>query len=209
MRKSMVVFAVLVLCGVGGLAADAGAGGRVLLIPREGESADLDYMLAHEVGVMVSTLEQAGYEVTVGSASGDPIKGTEHALEVDLKLADVDVGEYDGLIMPCMAVEADPAPEAIKVVKRAVAQGVPVAAQYGSVYILGAAGVLSERRFALYEQPEGDEAALFAGATYAGNGIVQDGAIITSGICSFVARDQGLPDGTPGLTSALIAEMSR
>jgi len=108
-----------------------------------------------------------------------------------------------------MAVEADPAPDAVEVVKQAVAQGIPVAAQYGSVYILAAAGVLSEKQFALYEQPEGDEATPFADATYAGNGIVQDGAIITSGICSYMARDKGLTDGTPGLTSALIAQMSQ
>ena len=49
------------------------------------------------------------------------------------------------------------------------------------------------------------------GALYSGAGIVQDGKIITSGICPDVLRVRGLKDGdgTAELTKALIAELSR
>jgi putative intracellular protease/amidase len=208
MKKGIAFVVVLLLGTVGTFSAEGEAGGRVLLIPREGESRDLDYMLVEEVGVIVNTLTQAGFEVVVASTTGERIKGTEQSLAVDIKLTDVDVADFDGLIMPCMAAYADPAPEAIDVVKKAVAKGIPVAAQFGSVYTLAAAGGLRGKRYALYAQPGKEAEALFVNATYSGNGIVQDGAIITSGICSYMARDQGLPDGTPGLTKALISEMT-
>jgi putative intracellular protease/amidase len=208
--KKWIAFVVALLLGtVGAFSAEGEAGGRVLLIPREGESEDLDYMLVTEVGVMVNTLEQEGFEVVVATTTGERIKGIEQSLAVDIRLTDVNVADYNGLIMPCMAVNADPAPEAIDVVKKAVAEGIPVAAQFGSVYTLAAAGVLRGKRYALYDQPEKEAEAEFVNATYSGNDIVQDGAIITSGICSYMARDQGLPDGTPRLTKALISAMTK
>ena len=42
---------------------------------------------------------------------------------------------------------------------------------------------------------------------YSGNGVVKDGNIMTSGICPYIAREQGPKDGTEALTQALIAEM--
>jgi putative intracellular protease/amidase len=165
----------------------------------------LSYLLVQEVGVMVSALESAGFEVVVASVSGKSIEGTKTTLSADFKLAEVDVSEYDGLIMPCMAVEAEVIPEAAQVVKLAVTAGIPVAAQFGSVHILAEAGALKGKKYAIYEEPEEER---FAGATYAGNGIVKDGNIITSGICPFAAREENLTDGTPELTQALIKEMT-
>jgi putative intracellular protease/amidase len=209
MKKWVALVVILIVGAVGAFGASGETNGRVLLIPREGESEDLDYMLVTEVGVMVNTLEQEGFEVIVATTTGERIKGIEQSLAVDMKLKDAKVEGFDGLIMPCMAINTDPAPDAIDVVKKAVAAGIPVAAQFGSVYTLGAAGVLRGKRYALYAEPEKEAEAQFVNATYSGNGIVQDGSVITSGICSFMARDQGLPDGTPGLTKALISEMTK
>jgi len=47
------------------------------------------------------------------------------------------------------------------------------------------------------------------GATYSGDGIVQDGKIITSGICPNMAKGSGRPDGTSKLTEAVIAELKK
>ena len=61
-------------------------------------------MLTKEVGVMVDMLEKAGYKVVVASASGQPITGGATTLKPDLKLADVNVDDYAGIVLPCMAV---------------------------------------------------------------------------------------------------------
>jgi putative intracellular protease/amidase len=90
-------------------------------------------------------------------------------------------------------------PEAVQLVKEAVAKGIPVAAQYASVFILAEAGVLEGIQFAgpLTVAPAGDE-------NYMGYGVVQDGNIITSGRCPFSAKETGKPDGTPELTRLFI-----
>jgi protease I len=208
MRKSTVILSLILVVAACNLYAEAQASGKVLLIAREGEVEPevLELMLTKEVGVMVSTLEKAGFEVAVASASGAPLKGTDTTVEPDMKLADVKVADYDGFIMPCMTVDALP-PEASQIVKQAVAAGKPVAAQFGAVYTLAEAGVLTGMRYAIFTEPKDDDR--FAGATYRGNGVVQDGNIITSGICPYVAKQQNLTDGTPKLTQTLIDAMKK
>ena len=44
----------------------------------------------------------------------------------------------------------------------------------------------------------------FEGGIYNGTGIVQDGNIITSGVCPLWSREKELKDGTSELTQALI-----
>ncbi len=182
---------------------------KVLLIVKEDSSADLELMLTKEVGVMTEMLEQAGFEVVVASASGQPLVAGQTTLTPDLKLADVNVADYAGFIMPCMAVgfEVPLLPEVAAIVQGAVAEGKPVAAQVGSVITLAEAGVLSGKKYALIEEWAAEQSVL-EDAIYSGNGIVQDGKIITSGVCPYAARALGLQDGTPGLTQALIAELT-
>ena len=208
MRKSIVIASLILVVAACNVYAETQNSGKVLLIPREGEVEPeiLELMLAKEVGVMVSMLEEAGFEVLVASVSGKPFKGTDTTLEPDMKLADVKVADYDGFIMPCMTVDTPP-PEASRVVKQAVAAGKPVAAQFGAVNTLAEAGVLTGKRYAIFSEPEEDTR--FAGATYSGNGIVQDGNIITSGICPYIAREESLTDGTPKLTQTLIDELKK
>ncbi len=206
MRKSIVIMSLMIIVAACSLYAEAQDSGRVLLIPRDGafSSEVMELMLTKEVSVMVSMLEKAGFDVLVASASGKPITAMGTTLESDLKLADVNVEDYDGFIVPCMTAVAV-LPEAIQVVQQAVAAGKPVAAQEAGVFTLAEAGVLKGKRYAVHNP----EHARYAGATYAGNGVVQDGNIITSGICPYLSREKGTTDGTPELTQTLIDELKK
>jgi putative intracellular protease/amidase len=113
------------------------------------------------------------------------------------------------------------APEAITIVQQAVAAGKPVTAQMGSVVILAHAGVLKGKKYTYPTDPTktspGNPVAdpKFNDAIYSGNGVIQDGAIITSGVCpniEKVAKQQGMEgfiDGTPELTRMLISSLRK
>lgn len=180
---------------------------RVLLAAKGGASVNLDYMITHEVGVMSRMLKEAGFEVVVASPTGEPLVGETLTLTPDLKFSDVDMGEFAGVIMPCMALETEPElPELEALIQEAVAAGKPVGAQLGSVAQLARAGVLEGRKFAYVEEwvamvPE------FEGLEWAGQGVVEEGNVITSGVCPWAAQDQGFPDTTPALTKAVIGQL--
>jgi protease I len=191
---------------------------QVLLIPREGTSAYIELMLAKEVGVMTEMLQKAGFKVVVANAPGQPIEGLIRKLKPDLKLSEVRIDDYAGFILPCMAVGQFPPPPvsplAVSIVKQAVAKGKPVAAQTGAVYILAEAGVLKGKRYAYTQDrfnpyPPNKRDWRFEGAIYSGPGIVEDGMIITSGICPNIESVTGLREGTPELTRAFIAKLGR
>jgi len=182
---------------------------RVLLFVRDG-SRNLELMLTREVGVMKEMLEQAGFAVDVATVSGETIRTESAELTPALKLADVVVSDYAGVILPCMAPSADYGipPQAVAVVEKAVAESKPVAAQRGSVAILAAAGALVDRKYAFASEVDVNETPAFKGGLYGGTGVVQDGKILTSGVCPLAAESLGLPDGTENLTRALIDTLS-
>ena len=165
---------------------------------------------------MVSMLEKEGFEIVVASGSGQPLVGSSTTLEPDLKTADVKMGEYVGVILPCMVagrlIDSPPVdPGTVKIVKRALAEGKPVAAQCGSINVLAKAGVLIGKRYTYMTVPFkffGD--ARFKGAIRSKGLVVKDGNIITSRICP---RERGYfgetEDGTAKLTQALIAELKK
>ena len=148
---------------------------------------------------MVSLLEKAGLKVVVATVTGQPLVGSTTTLKPDLKLADVKVEDYAGFIVPCMGSPASNlGPDAVEIVKKAAALGKPIAAQLRGIGVLYQAGVLNGKQFAMlagFENhiPEG---------IYKGEGVVQDGNIITSGICPGEAGRK--PDGTSELTKKLI-----
>lgn len=197
--------------------ARAQGGSQVLLIPREGGSGYIELMLAKEVGVMTDMLQKAGFKVVVANVSGQPIEGILNKLKPDLKLSEVKVDDYAGFILPCMSVGLFPgppvSPAAVSIVKQAIAKGKPVAAQTGSVIILAEAGALKGKRYAFVDdplnQPPPYKDSRFEGAIYNGPGVVQDGMIITSGICPTMEGNSGIRDGTPELTQVFIAKLSR
>ena len=181
--------------------------GKVLVIAEE-KSSDMGFMLANELTPMVNMLEKAGYKVVTASVSGGLLSGgsVSATLKPDLKLADVKVDDYAGVMVPCLAKSTpDPAPQAVEIVRQAVEQGKPVAAQFGGVLTLSAAGVLDGKRFAY---PESGKSLVSTKATYAGEGVVQDGKIATSGSCPMMTKMMGKPDGTAGLTQKLIDELA-
>jgi len=179
--------------------------GKVLMIVNEGKSADLQLMLTKEVGVMKDLLQRAGYEVVVSTASNKPLVAISTKLKPDVKLSDVKIDHFKGIIMPCMATSAaELPPEGYSIINEAVAKEKPIAAQTGSVFLLAKAGVLKGKRYALAKEFDAIE-----GGINSGDGIVQDGKIITSGICPYMAKEKARPDGTSKLTEALIAELKK
>jgi putative intracellular protease/amidase len=197
------------------------SGSKVLMIPREGYSQDLDLMISMEVGVMTRLLNSAGYTVDVATTSGYPIVGPTRRIEKVVRLQDVNVNDYVGVIMPCMAVGLFPgppvAPEAVAVVKKALADGKPVGAALGSINVLAEAGVLKGKKYAYYRDPMKTDASWaitdprFADALYSGPGTTQDGKIITCGVCPNIEKVYGwgidpfdMENGPVKLTKAFI-----
>jgi hypothetical protein len=77
--KRMIISVIVILLFVGGaLSFTSQAYGqspkKVLMIPREGYSEDLDLMLKNELGVMNLLLKNAGFQVHIATTSGSPIR---------------------------------------------------------------------------------------------------------------------------------------
>jgi len=190
---------------------------KVLMIPREGYSTDLDLVIKMEVGVMTTLLKNAGFEVDIATTSGQPILGPTQKIEKVLRLAEINLDNYVGVIMPCMAVGMYPGPpvshEAVSIVQKTLADGKPVAAASNSTIILADAGVLKGKKYAYYDDPLKTSQTRtrtdprFKGAIYSGPGVVQDGKIITSGVCPVLASRHGMQDGTVELTQKFIASI--
>jgi putative intracellular protease/amidase len=189
---------------------------KILLLLRDPKPEHIDTVLTSEAGVMRSMLEKAGFRVITATTDGLPIKGSKATLTPDLRLSDVKAGDYAGIIIPCFGAggalpNTTVSPTAVSIVKQAIIQGKPVAAQDASVIILAEAGVLVGKRFGYSVDPLGigrrpDDR--FAGAIYGGTGIVQEGNIITCGACSLVSAAYGYPDGTTELTQTLITTLT-
>ena len=183
---------------------------KVLLFMRNAQtSGDLEYMLKKEVGVMKDTLEKAGYKVVVATLDGSSFSAGSTTMKADIKLSDANLADYAGFILPCLAVPSYPAPpevspEAIALVQAAISAGKPVAAQTGSLWTLAEAGVLKGKKYAYAMEEKSPQ---FAGATFAGTGVVRDGLVITSGICPYMELKAKMKDGTEEVTLALIKAM--
>jgi putative intracellular protease/amidase len=194
--------------------------GKALMILREGFSSDLDLAIKMEVGVMNLLLKKAGYEVDIASTSGQPVLGPTQKIDKVSRLSDVKVNDYAGVILPCMGVGAFPgppiSPEAVAAVKKALEDGKPVAASSNASAVLAYAGLLKGKKYAYATDPlnPGSDWPIprrtdqrYEGALYSGPGVVQDGKIITSGVCPILERALGLPNGTVELTKKFIAAM--
>jgi putative intracellular protease/amidase len=183
---------------------------KVLLFMRNPKGVDdLEYMLKKEVGVMKDTLEKSGYKVVIATLDGSSFSAGSTTVKADIKLTEAKIGDYAGFILPCLSVPSYPAPpevspEAIDLVKGAIAAGKPVAAQTGSLWTLAKAGLLKGKKYAYALE---EKNSLFAEATFAGTGVVRDGLIITSGNCPYMALKTKAIDGTEQVALALAAAM--
>jgi len=185
-----------------------GPGGKVLVIIRDVKLSDpvvLALMITNEAGVMREILRKAGYQVEVGSLAGESWGTPPHVLKADRKLSAVNVTDYRGVVIPCLGImPSELHPDLAAAVESAVAKGKPVAAQNGGVEMLAKAGVLSGRKYAASDVAPSE----LRSGIYSGSGVVQDGRIITSGMCPGMAREyRGVQDGTPRLMEMLIAEL--
>ena len=188
---------------------------KVLMIPREGYSSDLDQAIKMEVGVMTTLLKKAGFEVDIASTSGQPILGPTQKIEKVLRLSEINLNDYVGIIMPCMAVGMFPgppvSPQTVAIVKKSLTDGKPVAAAANATIILADAGLLKGKKYAFATDPLKTSETWprkdlrFEGAIYSGPGVVQDGLIISSGICPTLERILGVQNGTVELTQKFIA----
>jgi putative intracellular protease/amidase len=217
MVKFMIILATILSMVITSNLAKAADVPTILLLLRDPRPQNIDTVLTTEAGVMRSMLEKAGFKVITATNDGMPIKGSTATLTPDLKLADVKIGDYVGIIIPCFGAggalpNTSVSPIAASIVKQAIIQGKPVAAQDASVIILAEAGVLVGKRFGYSVDPLGigrrpDDR--FAGGIYGGTGVVQEGNIITCGVCSLVSAAYGYPDGTTELIQTLITALTK
>ena len=177
---------------------------KVLLFIKDGSIQPV-YMLTKEVGAMKQILEQAGMKVIVATVSGKVIKKDSVTVTPDIRLSEAKTEDYAGFIFPCMASDTIQ-PEAVTLVKKAVGEGKPIAAQLSSVLILAKAGVLNGKKFAFAEEKDinANMYPEFNGGIFSGEGVVRDGIIITSGVCPWMSKMTGHKDGTAELTRVLI-----
>lgn len=173
---------------------------KVLIFIKEG-SSQLEYMLANEVAKMNDMLERSGFEVTTATVSGKDLITGSVSLTPDLRLKHVNVDDYDGFIIPCMVVDTV-TQETVHFVKSIAKKDKPIAAQVASVYLLAEAGLLNGRKYALYSD-QGDKNA-FYGSVYGGNGVVQDGKVVTSGGCPWMEHRNRGKDRTAELTQSFM-----
>jgi len=196
-------------------------GGKVLMIPREGLSADLDLMIKMEIGVMRLLLKNAGLDVDIATTTGLPIWGANEKVTEIKMLRNINIDNYAGVIIACMAVgggsnpPSPVSPEAVAIVKKALSAGKPVAANGNAPALLAEAGVLKGKKYSFQRDPLKPTARValtlpaFEGAIYSGSGLVQDGLIITSGVCANTEKVTGMENGTVKLTSAFIAAVAK
>ena len=199
---------------------------KVLIILKERHgSADIQFMESDEVILMKQTLEEVGFMVHIGSASGRTflrhrvtyeggVSMEKVTLESDYKLGEVNVDNYSGFLITCSSLgkntsydnkqepafgEAYSKPEEVAFAKKIVDSGKPIAAQHKGVVLLAEAGVLKGKKYSYKRDLQVDD------AIYGGQDVVKDGNIMTSSFCSY----HGPKDQTVEITKALIAEIQK
>ena len=223
MRKVSLFTIVVILAGIISFSPQAfGQGGsKVLISPREGYSADLDLMIKMEIGVMKVLLKNANLNVDVATPTGMPILGPTEKVTDIKQLRNININDYAGVIIACMAVGGGGQPyppvsaEVIAIVKKALSDGKPVAANGNAPSTLAEAGVLKGKKYSYMRDPLKPTARIaftlpaFKDAIYSGSGLVQDGQIITSGVCPNIEKVSGMENGTVKLTKAFIAAVAK
>ena len=152
---------------------------RILIIATDGfEQSELE--------VPLERLQDAGAEVDIASIEMGDITGWDEddwggEIEVDLKISDVDIANYDALILPGGQINPDLLRvngDAISLIRDFAETGKPVAAICHAPWLLIEAGLARGRRLTSYKSIRTDMAN--AGANVADEAVVVDGNIITS-----------------------------
>ena len=170
---------------------------RILIMATDGfEQSELEVPLAR--------LREAGATVDIASLDTAEITGWDEDdwgddIEVDLAIADVDIDDYDALVLPggqinpdLLRVEAS----AISLIRDFAEAGKPIAAICHAPWLLVEAGLAKGRRMTSYKSIRTDVAN--AGADVVDEPVVVDGFIITS----------RCPDDLPAFCEAIIAALT-
>jgi protease I len=171
---------------------------RILIIAADGfEQSELE--------VPLERLKDAGAEVDIASIEAGEITGWDtddwgDDIEVDLRIADANVDNYDALVLPGGQINPDllrVEPDAISLIQGFAEAGKPVAAVCHAPWLLIEAGLASGRRMTSYKSIRTDVAN--AGATVVDEAVVVDGNIITS----------RCPDDLPAFCDAIIETLAK
>jgi protease I len=150
-------------------------------------------------------LKDAGVAVTVVSASERRLRGLHHVdkgdeFQADLLLADADPQNYDALVLPGGAINAD----SLRMVEAArqwvndfLASGRPLAVICHAPWVLVSAGVAKGRRLTSYYTIQDD--IRNAGGEWVDQSVVIDNNLITS----------RRPDDLPAFTGAIVDRLSQ
>lgn len=166
---------------------------RILIMAADGfEQSELE--------VPLERLQDAGAEIDIASLEMGDISGWDEddwgdEIEVDLKISDVHIDNYDALILPGGQINPDLLrvdDDAVALIRDFAATGKPVAAICHAPWLLIEAGLAKGRRLTCYKSIRTDVAN--AGAEVVDEAVVIDGNIITS----------RCPDDLPAFCDAIV-----
>jgi len=152
---------------------------RILIMATDGfEQSELE--------VPLERLQDAGAEVDIASLDTGEITGWDEddwgdEIEVDLRIADAKVEDYDALVLPGGQINPDllrVETAAIELIRGFARAGKPVAAICHAPWLIVEAGLAKGRRMTSYKSIRSDVAN--AGADVVDEPVVVDGNIITS-----------------------------
>jgi protease I len=134
----------------------------------------------------VKALRDAGAEVTIVSPKSGDIQGVRHdekagTVRVDRQIEDVAADEFDGVMLPGGALNADAlraVPAVLRFLKSAQSLGKPIAAICHAPWELISAGLVRGRTLTSYHTIKDDIAN--AGGTWFDMEVVEDGNWVTS-----------------------------
>jgi len=171
---------------------------RILIMAADGfEQSELE--------VPLERLQDAGADIDIASIEMGDITGWDEddwgdEIEVDLKISDVDIDDYDALILPGGQINPDLLrvnEGAVSLIRDFAATGKPVAAVCHAPWLLIEAGLAKGRRLTSYKSIRTDIAN--AGATVVDEAVVVDGNIITS----------RCPDDLPAFCDAIVEALTK
>lgn len=166
---------------------------RILIMATDGfEQSELE--------VPLERLQDAGAEIDIASIEMGDITGWDEddwgdEIEVDLKISDVHIDNYDALILPGGQINPDLLrvnDDAVALIRDFAATGKPVAAICHAPWLLIEAHLAKGRRLTSYKSIRTDVAN--AGAEVVDEAVVVDGNIITS----------RCPDDLPAFCDAIV-----
>lgn len=170
---------------------------RILIMAADGfEQSELE--------VPLERLQDAGANIDIASIEMGDITGWDDddwgdEIEVDLKISDVDIDDFDALVLPGGQINPDllrANEAAVSLIRDFAATGKPVAAICHAPWLLIEAGLANGRRLTCYKSIRTDVAN--AGATVVDEAVVVDGNIITS----------RCPDDLPAFCDAIIEALA-